>query len=171
MDRDSSGADRPEAAEPIDAALFVDAVFRLARAVNRIGNTRLRPWDMTLSSYAAMRVLADRPNLSLAQVARRCFVRPQTMTRIVAELHNRGLVQRSPNAESKRAMWLTLTDDGAETLAEMTQEVNRINHPLGLVMNAEEASELEARLRQCAVLVEQAADRVADEQRAGRRSP
>ena len=49
-----------------------DAVSRLERAVARIGSLRLRPWHMTLSGYAAMRVLEGQPDLSLAQVSRRC---------------------------------------------------------------------------------------------------
>jgi len=38
-----------------------DAVFRFERAVTRIGNTRLRPWNMTLSSYTALRILVNQP--------------------------------------------------------------------------------------------------------------
>ena len=69
---------------------LTDAVTRLERAVANVGAMRLKPWNMTLSGYAAMKILDRQPDLSLAQLSRRCFVKSQTMTRIVSELERRG---------------------------------------------------------------------------------
>lgn len=133
---------------------LTDAVTRLERAVATIGAMRLKPWRMTLSSYAAMKILERQPNLSLAQLSRRCFVTPQTMTRIVSELERRGWVERGPHAESERAISLTLTPRGGESLAEMASEVDEVESTLGSMLEPGQMSDLIATLRRCAVVVE-----------------
>ena len=161
--RSLSQAEEDEAREvtPIDAGLMLDAVFRLARAAFRIANIRLRPWGLTLSSYAAMRVIADQPQLSLAQVSRRCFARPQTMIRIVRELEARGLVRRSEHEDSRRAMALSLTAEGLVAVREMGAAVSEIDTTLGRVLTPENVSEIDDVLRRCAVLVERETERLA----------
>jgi DNA-binding MarR family transcriptional regulator len=133
---------------------LTDAVTRLERAVANIGAMRLKPWRMTLSGYAALKILERQPNLSLAQLSRRCFVKPQTMTRIVAELERRGWVDRSPHPESERAMSLALTAAGRASLSEMAAEVDKIESTLGGMLEPGQFPELVATLRRCAVAVE-----------------
>ena len=79
---DDRGASHVQEMEP--ATYLLDAMARMHHAVFQIGTDRLRPWGITLSSYAALRALDRRPDLTLGQLARRCFVKPQTMTRMVS---------------------------------------------------------------------------------------
>ncbi len=137
-----------------EASSLIDAVFRFERAVTRIGNARLRPWNMTLSSYSALRILANRPNLTLAQLARRCYARPQTMTRIVTQLENRGFVARSAHPESERALSLAVTDAGRAALEEMGTEVLKISETLNSVLGREDIVAADRQLRKAAVVVE-----------------
>ena len=152
----------PDLSQPDDSneydeemTLLVDAVFRLERAVARIGAMRLQPWKMTLSGYAAMRVIERRPNLSLAQLSRRCFVKSQTMTRIVANLGDAGYVERTVSPGNERAMSLTLTDRGREVLRAMDVEVLKINETLSKNLAGEDRARLVKLLRSAAVDVEQ----------------
>lgn len=156
-----------EGAQLEEVTYLVDAIFRLERAVGTIGTMRLRRWNMTLSSFAALGVLDRQPNLSLAQLSRRCYVKPQTMTRIVAEFERRGYVHRGPAEESERAMALTLTDLGAELVREMSSEVDKVQATLEEALSPEEVTALNAMLRRCAVLVE---SEIKDTQKAHRRN-
>jgi DNA-binding MarR family transcriptional regulator len=137
-----------------EMTLLVDAVFRLERAIARIGAMRLQPWKMTLSGYAALRVIERRPNLSLAQLSRRCFVKSQTMTRIVANLGEAGYVKRTVSPGNERAMSLTLTARGREVLHEMDAEVLKINETLSQNLPGEDRARLIKLLRDSAVVVE-----------------
>lgn len=139
---------------PVDATLLTDAVFRLERAISRIGNKRLDKWSLSLSGYAALKILQTRPDLSLAQLSRRCFVRPQTMTRIVSQLEDRGYVRRGPHPESDRAIALALTDVGEAAISEMDSEVLKINETLAREMDPDGLVFLDTALRRCAVAVE-----------------
>ncbi|MFH8447227.1 MarR family winged helix-turn-helix transcriptional regulator [Streptomyces sp. NPDC018026] len=137
-----------------EMTLLVDAVFRLERAVARIGAMRLQPWRMTLSGYAAMRVIERRPNLSLAQLSRRCFVKPQTMTRIVANLSDAGYIKRTVSPGNERAMSLTLTARGRDVLHEMDSEVLKINETLSENLPGGDRARLIGLLHDSAVAVE-----------------
>lgn len=137
--------------------LLVDSVFRLERAIARIGAMRLRPWRMTLSGYAAMRVIQSRPHLSLIQLSRRCFVKPQTMTRIVSKLGEAGYVKRTTSSGNERAMSLTLTARGRKVLREMDEEVLKINETLSQNLPDAERARLIGFLRDSAVAIEREA--------------
>lgn len=126
---DTSAADDERNEYDEEMTLLLDAVFRLERAVARIGAMRLQPWKMTLSGYAAMRVIERRPNLSLTQLSRRCFVRSQTMTRIVSNLGDAGYVERAVSPGNERAMSLTLTSRGRKVLREMELRFSRSTRP------------------------------------------
>ena len=144
----------PSYEEPDEFTYLLDGVFRLERAATRIGNLRLRPWKLTLSAYAAMRIIQSRPLLSLAQLSRRAFVRPQTMTRIVTSLEDRGYVKRSGNPESERAMSLSLTEAGSAVLSQMDSEVLKINDTLLKALGPDERQSLIRMLRKTALMVE-----------------
>lgn len=137
-----------------EASSLIDAVFRFERAVTRIGNTRLRPWKLTLSGYSALRILANQPHLTLAQLSRRCYVRPQTMTRIVSDLENRGFVARSSHPESERALSLQLTEAGLAALEEMNAEVLKISDTLNATLGVGDIVATDRHLREAAVVVE-----------------
>ena len=144
----------PNMSTPVDATYLTDAVFRLERALSRIGNKRLERWNLSLSGYAALKILQTRPDLSLAQLSRRCFVRPQTMTRIVTQLEERGYVRRRPHPESDRAIALALTDAGRATIADMDSEVLKINETLTRELDDDGVAFLDGTLRRCAIAVE-----------------
>jgi DNA-binding MarR family transcriptional regulator len=137
-----------------EASSMIDAAFRFERAVTRIGNTRLRPWKMTLSSYTALRILANQPHLSLAQLSRRCYVRPQTMTRIVTQLENRGFVAREAHPESERALSLRVTEAGLAALGEMGEAVLKISDTLNAALGRDDIVATDSHLRQAALVVE-----------------
>lgn len=115
---------------------------------------RLAPWNLTLASYAALRIMADQPNLSLIQLSRRAFVRPQTMTRMVTHLEKRGYVERHQRPENERALSLHVTETGREALAEMGTRVNKINSTLTDLFDDKQIEQLNTMLRQCAHAVE-----------------
>ncbi|EME22604.1 MarR family winged helix-turn-helix transcriptional regulator [Rhodococcus triatomae] len=149
-----SQASASAAPTPADAIYLTDAVVRLERAIGRIGNKRLAPWNLSLSGYAALKILQTRTDLSLAQLSRRCFVRSQTMTRIVTQLEERGYVSRRPHPESERAIALALTDLGRTAIEDMDAEVLKINETLTRELDADGVAFLESALRRCAVAVE-----------------
>lgn len=91
--------------------------LRLAIAVGRI-NRRIRADDGSLSHAqlsALASIVGDGP-LRPGDLARAEAVAAPTMTRVIAELEGRGLVERSPDPADGRAWALTATDAGRDAV-------------------------------------------------------
>jgi len=82
--------------------------LRMDRALDDIG--------LTTSQYAVLAALEEEPGLSNADLARRSFVSPQTMIRIVAALEDRALLTRQARTDNARVRAATVTDEGRRLL-------------------------------------------------------
>lgn len=71
---------------------------------------------LTTPQYAALSILEEEAGLSNAELARRCFLAPQTMHKIVTGLEDKGLVQRTPDPSHGRKINTSLTSDGKSVL-------------------------------------------------------
>lgn len=96
------------------AVLLRDAMTRLNRRVRQT-----RPvGDLTatqLSALASLELAGAMTPRELADIER---VRPPTMTKIVAKLEDRGLVQRTPHPTDGRQVILAATPEGRSMLAQ-----------------------------------------------------
>ncbi|MBC8093027.1 MAG: winged helix-turn-helix transcriptional regulator [Pseudonocardia sp.] len=91
-------------------------VKRAEQALMARKSQALRTVDLTVPQYNALLVLADNPGLSGAQLARRCFVTPQTMAALLANLEAKGLVTRRVSTVHAQVMQTALTRHGGSLL-------------------------------------------------------
>jgi DNA-binding MarR family transcriptional regulator len=82
----------------------------------------LRPLDLTAAQYGVLAALRRQPEKTNADLARMCFVTPQTMIQILAGLQRRGLVRRRPHPAHGRLVQTALTP-GGEALADRADEI------------------------------------------------
>ncbi len=93
--------------------------------------------DLTTPQYAALGELVKEQGLSNAELARRCFVTPQTMYQIVIGLERGALLERSPHPEHGRIQRVKPTAEGqallehahslvAEVEKRMTRELTQV---------------------------------------------
>lgn len=97
------------------ASQLRDAITRLNRRVRQT-----RPiGELTATQISALTSLLLAGALTPRELADTERVQPPTMTRIVAKLEERGLVQRSPHPTDGRQVILSATEAGRATLAEL----------------------------------------------------
>ncbi|MFF4894873.1 MarR family winged helix-turn-helix transcriptional regulator [Streptomyces sp. NPDC001068] len=115
-------SDAGDTRDPSDASVLA-AELRLA--VGRM-TRRLRQahavGDVSLSGVSVLaRLAADGPDspTSLAEMER---VRPQAMATTLAQLEQRGLIRRTPDAADGRRSIAAVTDEGRTMLAERRSE-------------------------------------------------
>ena len=90
-------------------------VGRLDRVIrSRLGEA-LAPHDLTVAQFTTLSILARRPGLSNAQLARRALILPQSMIQVISALESRGLVARTP--AGGRTLKTQLTARGRALLA------------------------------------------------------
>jgi DNA-binding MarR family transcriptional regulator len=92
------------------AVALRDAITRLNRRVRQA-----RPvGDLTVTQLSALTSLELAGALTPRELADAERVQPPTMTKIVAKLEDRGLVQRTPHPTDGRQVILSATDQGRE---------------------------------------------------------
>jgi DNA-binding MarR family transcriptional regulator len=102
------------------AASLRDAITRLNRRVRQA-----RPvGDLTATQLSALTSLQLGGALSPRELADAERVQPPTMTKIVAKLEERGLVQRTPHPTDRRQVILSATEAGREVLARFERARN-----------------------------------------------
>jgi DNA-binding MarR family transcriptional regulator len=112
-DRPTTGTPSPKPEPPLTLYL----VNRLELVVRALLDDALRPLGLTTLQYTALSVLQRRGGLSSAQLARRSFLRPQTMHEMVLTLEQRGLISRERDPRNRRVLLANLTDEGKALLA------------------------------------------------------
>jgi DNA-binding MarR family transcriptional regulator len=83
---------------------------RVQHSLRLAMDEKLREYELSTPQYAALWALGREPGLSGAELARRCFVRPQTMSEILANLEGRKLVERRPHPVHRRVVEVRLTE-------------------------------------------------------------
>ena len=122
-------------------------IGRLDRTIRRALEDLIRDQAVTVLGYTALTVLAARPGLSNAQLARRSFMTPQGMNQALAVLTERGLVDRRPDELNRRVQRLELTPKGTEVVEICAERVERFEQQLLAALTVHERAELNSLLR------------------------
>ncbi|WP_037568490.1 MarR family winged helix-turn-helix transcriptional regulator [Phaeacidiphilus oryzae] len=113
--KDSVPAEPPHPAE--DVLGHVGYRLKQTHAALRGAMDRaLRTHALTVPQYSCLEVLAARPGLSNAELARATFVTRQSMNVVLRTLQDDGLLTRPDTVATGRARPATLTDEGRRRL-------------------------------------------------------
>lgn len=118
-------------------------------ALRQAMDGRLTEVDLTTPQYAALSALEQDNGLSNAEVARRCFVTPQTMHSIVTRLEEAGLLRRTPDPDHGRIQQLHLTDEGTARLEQAHDVVDEIEKQMTAGIPADELEQAKSVLVRC----------------------
>jgi DNA-binding MarR family transcriptional regulator len=124
-------------------------VARLDRALRREIDEVVRPHGLTLARYTALSVIARRDGLSNAQLARRSYVTPQSMSQVILDLENDGLIERQPDRSHRRILRATLTAAGRRVLASCDRAVDSLEREMLAEVPSQERDALIAHLTSC----------------------
>jgi DNA-binding MarR family transcriptional regulator len=97
---------------------------------------------VSLTEFTALSVLATRPGLSNARLARRSLVTPQAMHKVVRSLESAGLVRRAPSPGGGRELATTITDAGALLVTEVLPRIEAAEDRILHALSATERREL-----------------------------
>ena len=86
----------------------------------------LRPLGMSVTRYACLELLAQRPGLSNSELARGAFVTRQTMNVLLQTLEREGYVTRPAEAPVGKILPTRLTPRGRRSLAKATAAVRSV---------------------------------------------
>jgi DNA-binding MarR family transcriptional regulator len=104
---------------------------------------------ITVPQYVALTTLEEDPCVSNAEMARLCFVTPQTMLRVVENLEEAGLVTRSPHPTHGRIRQIEFTPRGRKLVSECHQRVLMLEERMVAGLSKAERRQLFEMLRKC----------------------
>lgn len=119
------------------------------QAIRRNMDDELRPLNLSTSQYSALSALSQSNQLSNAELARACFMTPQSMIQLIKTLERQGWIARQPHPEHGRIIQTQLTDSGRALLHQAHDRVNNIEEKMLSGLNEAEQTQLAQALRQC----------------------
>ncbi|HEV7957092.1 MAG: transcriptional regulator, MarR family [Microbacteriaceae bacterium] len=152
---------------------FIYLIKQLEMGVRRPFFEAVTSYGLSWAQYTALTVLHRRPGLTSSELARRSFVRPQSMAETLTPLIEQGFARRDRNPEHGRQILLSITPAGVSKIEAMAQDVRAIEDGMLSHFTEEEAALFARFLRRARAGIEDterasargpSAARVADEQ-------
>ena len=122
---------------------------KVQAALRAAMDEQLRPLGIATPQYSVLSVLDEVPGLSGAEVARRCFVTPQTMNELLVHLEQRGYLIRHRD-QGARIIHLTLTPMGVDLTRQAHRQVGQVESRMLQYLSSTEQRHLLELLLQCA---------------------
>lgn len=120
---------------------------RVTWALRGAMDARLRQFDLSVPQYACLELLAQRPGLSNADLARGVFVSRQATHQLLSGLKGSGLIEVNGTGRDQR---LALTTHGSTLLAEASRAVAKIEEQMLAPLSLQQRAALRADLDACA---------------------
>ncbi len=127
---------------------------RVQHALRVQMDTALRETGLTTPQYATLSAIEEAPGLSGNKIARLCFVTPQTMNLILANIESMGLIVRRPHPEYGRVLQAFLTPAGEKRLQESHYKIGSIEEHMVADFTEDQRHQLIQALRTCANALE-----------------
>jgi DNA-binding MarR family transcriptional regulator len=89
-----------------------EAFWGVARQLRHLQRETLAPWDVAPSHSRALGVLTRHGAMRLNELSDRLHIAARSTTEVVDGLQDRGLVERRPDPQDRRATLVALTDEG-----------------------------------------------------------
>src|ERR1700735_3773216 len=109
----------------------------------------LRPLGMTITHYACLELLAQRPGLSNSELARGAFVTRQSMNVLLQALEHQGLVARPARPPAARVLPTKLPARGRCQLKVASAAVRRVEQDMLASLDASEQDQMRRLLTAC----------------------
>src|SRR5579862_6227194 len=119
------------------------------QAVRTSMDQELRRLNLTTSQYALMTAIDETPGSSGAELARLCFITPQSVSGLVDGLLEQKLIERTSSKTHGRVIEVRLSTLGRERLRKAEVRVRALEEIMLVGMTTEQRSSLSSMLRLC----------------------
>jgi DNA-binding MarR family transcriptional regulator len=110
-DDSGHGQDRPD-----DEESLAEAFWAVARRLRHLSRQTLEPWEINPGHSRALGVLMRHGVMRLSALADHLHIAARSTTEVVDGLQERGLVERRPDPEDRRATLVALTEEGTRVV-------------------------------------------------------
>ena len=134
-------------ADPAQESLS-EAFWGVARQLRQQSRQALAPWDIAPSHFRALGVLLRHGVMRLSELSEHLHIAPRSTTEVVDGLQERGLVERRPDPQDRRATLVGLTAEGTRLVEAIRAARGSEAEAFFSVLSADDQARLAAILRQ-----------------------
>jgi DNA-binding MarR family transcriptional regulator len=113
-----------------DTAALGDLLMRAARAQRQRWRDALAPWDLSPHQARALRVVCEREETRISDLAEALHIAPRSATEVADGLQERGLLERTSDRRDRRAVMLRPTAVGRQVRAEVDEARSAVSREL-----------------------------------------
>ncbi|MTI87618.1 MAG: MarR family transcriptional regulator [Balneolaceae bacterium] len=124
-------------------------IKRLQQLLRSRMDEKLAAVGVTTPQYATLSILEEDQGLSNAELARRCFLTPQTMHKIVAGLEAKELIERKSDPSHGRKINTLLTSEGKKLVEKAHEIVQNIEGEMTGDLTQEDIEQTRKNLVRC----------------------
>ena len=124
-------------------------VKQLQHALRARMDDELGALGLSTGQYALLAAIEEVPGSSGADLARRCFITPQSVNGLLAGLQKEGLIERSASPTHGRIVETMLSAQGQQTLKTAHKLVAEIESGMLRLLNGTQRREFVALLKNC----------------------
>lgn len=123
------------------------SVIRAAHVLEREVTTLFAGFQLSPVQFGVLSYLGAIGPMTTAELARSILVRPQSITRVIDSLEERGLLARAGKGGRGRANPVRLTEAGDQLLGQVWPDFSTANQPHALGLKAEQVTTLAHTMR------------------------
>ncbi|MBN9144334.1 MULTISPECIES: MarR family winged helix-turn-helix transcriptional regulator [unclassified Novosphingobium] len=101
-------------------------IYRVSSLMNIRLSGRLKASGINLSQWRVLSVLRSQGQMSMSQIVDRTLMEQPTISRVISQLHNDGMVEREISPEDSRVALVSLSERGRELFDEIA--VSAVRH-------------------------------------------
>jgi DNA-binding MarR family transcriptional regulator len=121
----------------------VAAAVRTGEAFLALADRRLRSYGLSAGARQVLAVLdGDGGSLSPTTIADRLIITTASMTSLLDTLQRRGLVQRTPDANDRRRVVVTITTEGQTVIRRLLPEMLALQDEVAAGLSPADRAEL-----------------------------
>lgn len=149
--RTNTNRGRPnDSSDGLDLDTSLGYLLKQAASVLHVAmDAVLRPQGMTITHYACLELLAQRPGLSNSELARGAFVTRQSMNTLLQAMERDGLVTRPDHPPVGRALPTELTAIGRQQLKAASAAVKVVEQRVRSGLDTNQQVQLRHLLTNC----------------------
>lgn len=112
------------------------------RNIHQLFKAELAPFGVTPGQYAVLRCLWDEDAQTARKLAERLALDGSTITGILDRMEHKGLIVKLTDPKDRRAMQVTLTEQGRKLEEPLSQAIIDANHKAMLNLNDGESDHI-----------------------------
>ncbi|MCM4082592.1 MarR family winged helix-turn-helix transcriptional regulator [Paractinoplanes hotanensis] len=126
---------------------LLEAFFAVSRQLRHRTREALEPWELSPSLARAVSALSRSGDMRPGTLAEHLRIAPRSATEVVDDLQAAGLAERHPDPADRRAVLVTLTDEGVRVSRDIREARQAAGERFFATLSADDRAELGRLLR------------------------